>query len=178
MQQDELVLNCRKISISNLVLALNRSGQQLAFLASLSIVAASRTLLHFTYAFIQTGRSPTYFLWVSCRDDIVCPVPSCRCVPAGTLRPAVPQKCGDTRAGGDRLTGRREKISPGRSVPSILFGTLHWILRGKTTRCEKGLRENQNRTSPRRRSRTTSRRAGCSALKMSTGFCSPGNARP
>jgi hypothetical protein len=49
---------------------------------------------------------------------------------------------------------------------------------GKTTRCEKGLRENHKRTSPRRESRTTSRRAGLSALKMSTGFCSPGNARP
>ena len=54
----------------------------------------------------------------------------------------------------------------------------HWIRPGKTTGCEKGLQENQNRTSPRRRSRTTSRRAGWSASKMSTGFCSPGNARP
>ena len=36
---------------------------------------------------------------------------------------------------------------------------------GKTTRCEKGLRENHNRTTPRRQSRTTSRRAGCERLK-------------
>jgi hypothetical protein len=38
--------------------------------------------------------------------------------------------------------------------------------------------KNHKRTSPRRPSRTTSRRADLIASKMSTGFCSPGNARP
>src|SRR5437660_586817 len=35
-----------------------------------------------------------------------------------------------------------------------LVGT-HWIRPGKTTRCEKGLRENHKGTSPRRQARTT-----------------------
>jgi hypothetical protein len=45
----------------------------------------------------------------------------------------------------------------------IKHGTVHflrvlwpyWICAGRTTRCEKGLRENQKRTSPRRQARTT-----------------------
>jgi len=49
-------------------------------------------------------------------------------------------------------------VPQSRSFPALLLGTLHWILPGKTTRCEKALRENQNRTSPRRQLRTTSRR--------------------
>src|SRR4051812_22083475 len=53
----------------------------------------------------------------------------------------------------------------------------HRIRPGKTTTCEKGLRENRKRTRPRLQARTTSPRAGSSASKMSTGFCSPGNAR-
>jgi transcription elongation factor GreB len=59
-----------------------------------------------------------------------------------------------------------------------LFQCSPRIRPGKTTRCEKGLRENHTRTSPRREARTTSRGAACSASKTSTGFCSPGNARP
>gem|GEM_PF-4890524 len=54
----------------------------------------------------------------------------------------------------------------------------NWIRAGKTKRCEKGLREDHKRTSLQRQSRTTSRRAGSSGLKMSIGFCSPGNVRP
>ena len=59
-----------------------------------------------------------------------------------------------------------------KCVPMILSG------RGFNERCEKGLRENHKGTSPRRKARTTSRRAGWSASKRSAGFCSPGNARP
>jgi hypothetical protein len=58
---------------------------------------------------------------------------------------------------------------------SSAIGTPAGFALERTTRCEKGLRENHKRTSPRRTSRTTSRRVGCNASKMSTGFCSPGN---
>jgi hypothetical protein len=57
--------------------------------------------------------------------------------------PAVPQ-----------VTGKREKISQGAAFIRFHWGT-HWICPGRTTRCEKGSRENHRRTSPRRRSRTT-----------------------
>src|SRR5439155_17040873 len=64
-------------------------------------------------------------------------------------------------------------------------GTIHFLkalwptgfaLEGLTV-CEKGLRENRKEMSPPRESRTTSRRAACSASKTSTGFYSPGNDR-
>ena len=63
--------------------------------------------------------------------------------------PRRPAEMWDVRGGlCRRVTGKREKIGLGRSGSPLLLGTLHWIRPGKTTRCEKGLRENHKPDEP------------------------------
>jgi len=78
-----------------------------------------------------------------------------------------------SRRGAGRVSGFQKNVK-NRLGPRRRWCT-HSILLGKTTRCEKGLREIHNRT-PRDAAQELHNASGWSASKMSTGFCSPGNA--